>query len=75
MAVWRPNSGVQNLEMHMATVRIYLQNVRSLNTACGFAEAETREAAIAEALRLAQQRDPNAKFNGSVVEFAESVTL
>ena len=57
--------------------RIYLVNLRSLGTSCGYGEGPTRQEAINNALEKARERDPNAVYDESSnqVLFTESVYL
>ena len=55
--------------------RIYLVNLRSLGTSCGYGEGPTRQEAIDNALEKARERDPEAYYSQGQVYFTESVYL
>lgn len=49
--------------------KVYLCNLQTLGAMCGYGTGKTREAAIADALKLARISDPKAFYEGGVVCF------
>lgn len=53
--------------------KVYLVNVQTVGAYCGYGEGRTREEAIAAALRLARQTDPNAYYHFGSVCFSGGI--
>lgn len=53
--------------------KIPLVNLQTIGASCGYGEGNTRDEAIADALRQAREIDPNAFFEGGSVCFAGGV--
>lgn len=49
--------------------KVYLCNLQSIGTMCGYGQGKTREEAVEDAIRLARETDPDAFYEGGVVCF------
>ncbi len=44
-------------------IRVHLMNYQTIHAQCGYGEGRTHDEAVANALEMARQRDPNAQYD------------